>query len=70
MTRATCPLCPLPAPFPTGCVNDGEVGAVLVLDAHDDFACPELLLRFQPVVLALDVVLMVDGGRGWSHTHD
>lgn len=55
---------------PTWRIDDGEVGAVLVLDAHDDLPCPELLLGLQPVVLALDVVLRgeVWGCGQWSRS--
>ena len=66
--RAARPLPPLPQ-FLTGCVNDGEVGAVLVLDAYDDLPRPELLLGLQTVVLALDVVLMVERGEGGAIQH-
>ncbi len=39
------------------CVDDGEVGAELVLDLDDDLLGPELVLPLQPRVLVLDVLL-------------
>lgn len=44
---------------PTWRVDDGEVGAVLVLDLHHDLLGPELALRLQPRVLRLDVLLQL-----------
>lgn len=41
----------------TWCVNDGQVGAVLVLDLDHDFLGPELLLPLQPGILVLNVFL-------------
>mmetsp|Transcript_10581 Transcript_10581/g.29129 ORF Transcript_10581/g.29129 Transcript_10581/m.29129 type:complete len:579 (+) Transcript_10581:741-2477(+) len=38
-------------------VDDGQIGTVLVLDAHDDLLGPELALEVEARVLALDVVL-------------
>jgi hypothetical protein len=38
-------------------VDDGEVGAVLVLDLDHDLLGPELLLALQARVLVLDVLL-------------
>ena len=38
-------------------VNDGEVGAELVLDLDHDLFGPELLLALQPGILVLDIVL-------------
>jgi hypothetical protein len=43
--------------LPTWRVYDGQVGAVLVLDAHDDLPGPELLLGLQAVVLGFNIVL-------------
>lgn len=43
----------------TWSIDDGQVGAVLVLNAHDNLPGPELLLSFQTVVLSLNVVLPV-----------
>ena len=42
---------------PTWGVDDGQVGAELVLDLDDDFLGPELLLALQPPVLSLNVLL-------------
>ena len=43
----------------TGRVDDREVGAVLVLDAHDHLLGPELLLRLEALVLGGDIFLQL-----------
>ena len=48
-----------------GVVDDGEVGAELVLDLDDDLLGPELVLPLQPRVLVLDVFLDRALG-GWA----
>lgn len=46
-----------PAPRRAWRVDDGQVGAVLVLNAHHDLAAPKLLLLLEPLVLLVDVLL-------------
>lgn len=41
----------------TWSVDDGQIGAVLVLDLNHDLLGPELLLPLQPLVLILNVLL-------------
>ena len=41
----------------TWCVNDGQIGAVFVLNLDHNLLRPELLLPLQAAILVLNVVL-------------
>lgn len=49
----------------TWSINDGQVGAELVLDFDNNLALPELVLPFQSCILILDVFLQ---HQRWSWT--
>jgi len=41
----------------TWCVNDGQVGTELVLDAHNNLLAPKLLLLLQALVFKVNILL-------------
>lgn len=50
-------------------VDDGQVGAVLVLNLDHNLLGPELLLPLQPLIFILNVLLQgTSSGICWVHT--